>query len=128
MNKDASRVQRQRTYVCENLLGSLVCLVLLITMSACAKRKTLPSDELFRRIQQHEAQIAVGEAEVRAADSCKQAHGPAERAVCDESQALCKLTLKSEQLDAVRRCVIATDTCRAARERAQALCATPAQP
>jgi hypothetical protein len=128
VNKDASRVQHQRTYVCENLLGSLGCMVLLITLSACVKRKTLPNDELFRRVQEHEARIAVGEAEVRAADHCKEAHEPAERGVCDESKALCKLTVRSQELDAVRRCVIASDTCRAARERAQALCATPAQP
>lgn len=128
MNKDASRVQRQRTYVCENLLGSLGGLVVLITLSGCAKRHALPNDELFRRVQEHEAKIAEGEAEVHAATSCKEAHEPAERAVCDESKALCKLTSKSPEQDAVRRCVIASDSCRASRERAQALCATPAQP
>ena len=128
MNKDAPLVQPRRTYVCENLLGSVGCLVLSITLSGCAKRKQLPSDELFRRVQLHEARIAEGEAEVRAAQSCREAHEPAERNVCDESKALCQLTLRSEQVDAIRRCVIATDSCRASRERAQALCATPAQP
>lgn len=128
MNKDASRVQRQRTYVCENLLGWLGVAVVLITLPACAKRHALPKDELFRRLQVHEAKIAAGEAEVHEATTCKEAHQPAERAVCDESKALCKLTNKSQELDAVRRCVIAGDSCRASRERAQALCATPAQP
>lgn len=127
MNKDASRVQRQRTYVCENLLASVGCLVLLLTMSSCAKRKQLPDAELFRRIQEHEARIAHGETEVRLAVNCKEAHAPSERNVCDESKALCKLTSKSEDLDAVRRCVIASDSCRAARERARALCATSAR-
>jgi len=128
VNKDAPRVQRHPPYVCENLLGLVGCLVVLITLSACAKRKQLPTDELFRRVQLHEARIAEGEADVRAAQTCREAHEPAERNVCDESKALCKLTLHSEQVDAIRRCVIATDSCRASRERAQALCATPAQP
>lgn len=63
---------------------------------------------------------------MRAASDCREAHAPAEVAVCDPSVELCKLTHGVDNQDAVRRCLVASDTCRAARERARALCATPA--
>ena len=128
MNKDAPPVQHQRTHVCENPLALGLGLVLLSTLASCSKQSTLPSNELFRRIQEHEARIDAGNEAVRAAVTCRQAHAPAETHVCDESQALCALTLESKDVDANRRCVMASDSCRAARERARALCATPASP
>ena len=127
MNKDASHVQRKFAYMCQNTLVSTMCLVALPTLCGCATRGTLPEDELFRRIQIHEAAIAYAEGVVHEATTCRAAYRPAERGVCDESKALCKLTQDAEQVDATHRCLIASDTCRAMRERARALCATPAE-
>ena len=58
MNKDASHVQREFAYMCQNALLPTLSLVCLPTLSACAKRHALTEDELFRRIQVHEAAIA----------------------------------------------------------------------
>lgn len=148
MNKDAPRVQVEQTHVCElvpclrsesrptsqtsrgggipraALIVATLCSTVLL--SGCASRRALRNDELYRKIQLHEARIAEAEVVVRAADNCIAAHGPAESGVCDESKALCKLTVNSNQTDAVRRCVLASDSCRAARERARTLCARPA--
>jgi hypothetical protein len=124
VNKDAPHVQRDFAYMCQNALLPTLCLVCLPTLAACAKRKNLPEDELFRRIQVHEAVIADAEHVVIEAQTCRAAYEPAERGVCDESKALCKLTQDAEQIDATHRCLIASDTCRAMRERARALCAT----
>jgi hypothetical protein len=95
-------------------------------MSACAKSHEMPQEELFRRIQVFEAGIAEAQLAVRSATNCREAHGPAEEGVCDPSVALCKLTKGVENRDALQRCLMAADGCRAARERASALCATSA--
>lgn len=110
--------------MCHNALTPTLCLVVLPTLLACAKRGALPEDELFRRIQVHEAAIADAERAVFNANTCRAVYEPAERGVCDESKALCKLTQDAEQVDAIHRCLIASDTCLAMRERARALCAT----
>jgi hypothetical protein len=101
-----------------------LALVVLPTLFGCAKRTALPENELFRRIQVHEAAIADGESAVHEARTCRAVYEPAERGVCDESKALCRLTQEAEQQDAKRRCLMASDTCRAVRERARALCGT----
>ena len=124
MNKDAPHVQREFAYMCQNALLPTLCLVCSPTLFGCAKRNSLPEDELFRRIQVHEAAIADAERVVIDAQTCRAAYEPAERGVCDESKALCKLTQDARQVDATHRCLIAGDTCRAMRERARALCAT----
>ena len=100
----------------------------LLTAGACAKRRALPEDELFHRIQVYEARIADAQVEVRSATGCRAAHSPAEEGVCDPSAELCKLTQGVENKDALRRCLMASDSCRAARERARALCATSGSP
>jgi hypothetical protein len=82
-------------------------------------------DELFRRIQVFEAGIANAQIAVLGATHCREAHNPAEEGVCDPSVALCKLTEDSENRDAVHRCLMASDSCRAARARASALCSVP---
>jgi hypothetical protein len=87
----------------------------------------LPENELFRRIQILEAHIAEAQLAVRTATSCREAHGPSEEGVCDPSVALCRLTEGVENRDALQRCLMASDACRAARERALALCAAPGQ-
>jgi hypothetical protein len=124
VNKDAPHVQREFEYMCQNALSPTLCLVVLLTSLGCAKRNSLPEDELFRRIQVHEAVIADAEHLVHEAKTCRAAYEPAERGVCDESKALCNLTQGAKQVDATQRCLIAADTCRAMRERARALCAT----
>jgi hypothetical protein len=94
----------------------------------CAKQAGLPPQEVFAAIQVYEARIADGEAAVHSASDCREAHAPAEVEVCDPSVELCKLSGQlGENQDAVRRCLMAADSCRAARERARALCATPAR-
>ena len=123
MNNDAPHVQREFAYMCQNALPPALCLVFLPTLCGCAKRSTLPEDELFRRIQVHEAAIADAEHLVREAKTCRAAYEPAERGVCDESKALCDLAQGTQQVDATQRCLIASDTCRAMREHARALCA-----
>jgi hypothetical protein len=100
--------------------------VCLLTSTACAKRHALPQDELFRRIQVLEARIAEAQLSVRAATGCREAHGPSEEGVCDPSVALCKLTNGVENRDALQRCLMASDSCRAARARASALCGSAA--
>jgi hypothetical protein len=102
--------------------------VLSLTPLACAKRHALPQDELFRRIQVLEARIAEAQLSVRNAGDCRSAHGPAEEGVCDPSKALCKLTDGSTNLDALQRCLMASDSCRAARDRTRALCGSPKAP
>ncbi|HEX6240405.1 MAG TPA: hypothetical protein VFZ61_05910 [Polyangiales bacterium] len=99
----------------------------MLTLLGCSKHAGLPAQEIFARIQVYEARIGGGEGAVRSATECREAHGPAEEEVCDPSVELCELSgqLKDNQ-DAVRRCLMASDSCRAARERARALCATPA--
>lgn len=99
-----------------------------LTGAACAKRHALPEDELFRRIQVLEARITEAQLSVRNASDCRTAHGPAEEGVCDPSKALCKLTDGSDNADALQRCLMASDSCRAARERTRALCGTPNKP
>jgi hypothetical protein len=99
--------------------------VISLTSVACAKRHAMPQDELFRRIQVLEAGISEAQLAVRGATDCRAAHGPAEEGVCDPSKALCKLTDGSDNLDALQRCLMASDSCRAARERTRALCGTP---
>ena len=126
MNKDAPPVQPQSTSVCGNLRAYVGWGVSALTLLACAKQAGLPSQEVFARIQEYEARIEGGEIAVRGASDCREAHAPAEEQVCDPSVALCKLTEGSDNKDAVRRCLVAADSCRAARERARALCATPA--
>jgi hypothetical protein len=126
VNKDAPPVQPHSTAVCANLPGAVVAAVALLTMSACAKRHEMPQEELFRRIQVLEAGIAEAQLAVRSATDCREAHGPSEEGVCDPSVALCKLTEGVENQDALQRCLMAADSCRAARERASALCATSA--
>ena len=127
MNKDAPPVQPHSTSVCGNLPANAGWVVGILTVLGCSKHAGLPPQEVFAAIQVHEARIAGGEAAVHSASDCREAHAPAEMEVCDPSVELCKL---SEQLednqDAVRRCLMASDSCRAARERARALCATPA--
>ncbi len=125
MNKDASPVQDHCTAVCANLPVWIGLAVISLTPAACAKRHALPQDELFHRIQLLEARIADAQLSVRAAADCRAAHGPAEEGVCDPSKALCKLTEGSENRDAVQRCLMASDSCRASRERASALCGMP---
>lgn len=100
----------------------------LLTLVSCAKQNRLSNQALFSQIQVHETRIAGGELAVRSADDCRAAHSPAEQEVCDPSVELCKLTDGIKDKDAARRCLIASDTCRAARERVRALCATPATP
>lgn len=129
MNKDAPPVQPHNTTVCANLpagLGYAVALLTLVAVAGCSKQAGLPTRELFQRIQVYETRIAGGELAVRSATSCREAFAPSESEVCDPSVALCELTAGVENKDAVRRCLIASDSCRAARERARALCATPA--
>lgn len=113
--------------MCQNALSPTLCLVFFPTLSGCAKRTSLPEDELFRRIQVHEAAIANAEQVVHEAKTCRAAYEPAERGVCDESKALCALAQGAEQVDATQRCLIASDTCRAMREHARALCAAPGE-
>jgi hypothetical protein len=125
VNKDASPVQAHSTAVCGNLLGWIGLAVISLTPAACAKRQALPQDELFRRIQVLEASIAEAQLSVRAASDCRRAHAPAEEGVCDPSKALCKLTEGSENRDALQRCLMASDSCRASRERVRALCGKP---
>jgi hypothetical protein len=123
VNKDAPHVQREFAYMCQNALPPTRLLVCLITLWGCAKRSSLPEDELYRRVQVHEAAIADAEHVVRDAKTCRAAYEPAERGVCDESKALCHLVQGAKQVDATQRCLIASDTCRAMREHARALCA-----
>jgi hypothetical protein len=92
----------------------------------CSKHARLPTQELFQRIQIYETRIAGGEIAVRGATNCREVHAPSEVEVCDPSVELCKLTADVDNKDALRRCLTASDSCRAARERARALCATPA--
>lgn len=125
MNKDASPVQAHSTAVCGNLPGWIGLAVISLTLGACAKRHALPHDELFLRIQVLEARIAEAQLSVRAASDCRAAHAPAEEGVCDPSKALCKLSEGSENHDALQRCLMASDSCRASRERVRALCGTP---
>jgi hypothetical protein len=102
-----------------------VLTVISLTPVACAKRHALPHDELFGRIQVLEATIAEAQLSVRAATDCRAAHAPAEEGVCDPSKALCKLSEGSENHDALQRCLMASDSCRASRERVRALCGMP---
>jgi hypothetical protein len=125
VNKDASPVQAHSTAVCGNLPGWIGLAVISLTPAACAKRHALPPDELFRRIQVLEASIAEAQLSVRAATDCRAAHAPAEEGVCDPSKALCKLSEGSENHDALQRCLMASDSCRASRERVRALCGMP---
>ena len=125
MNKDASPVQDHSTAVCGNLPVWIGLAVISLTPVACAKRHALPQEELFQRIQLLEARITDGQLSVRAAANCRAAHGPAEEGVCDPSKALCKLTEGSDNRDALQRCLMASDSCRASRERVSALCGMP---
>lgn len=125
MNKDAPSVQADDTAVYATLRPWHLLGAGLVVFIACAHRGALSHDELYRRIQVFEARIAKGSFMVRNATTCKKAHAPAEREVCDPSAALCELTDGLKDTDAIRRCVLSSDACRAARERARALCATP---
>jgi hypothetical protein len=98
-----------------------------LTLTGCRKHDGLGTEEVFAAIQVRETRIAGGEAAVRSAVTCREAHSPAEVEVCDPSVELCKLSGQlPDNKDALRRCLMASDACRAARERARALCATPA--
>ena len=129
MNKDTPPVQPHKTTVCGNLPAHAGWAVCLLTLLGCRKHDGLTAEQVFAAVQVHETRIAGGEAAVRSASNCREAHAPAEVEVCDPSVELCKLTSQlGDDTDAVRRCLMASDSCRAARERARALCATPAPP
>jgi hypothetical protein len=128
VNKDAPPVQHHETTVCANLPALLVLAVACLTQDACAKRNTLPEQELFQRIQVFEERIATAQMSVHNATGCREAHAPSEEGVCDPSVELCALTAETANKDALRRCLMASDSCRSARERARALCASPGRP
>ena len=94
-------------------------------MVACGGSPGLSADKGFRRIQQHEAALAVASAALAAATDCSEVRVRAER-MCSESEALCQVARELHDNDARARCVNSAEACEGARERITSACATPA--
>jgi hypothetical protein len=97
----------------------LFCAALLL---GCAARSG-DRDSAFRRIQQHEANVARAEAAL-ATEPCGEA---AQRQLCGASRALCEESRALDDRDATARCLAAEQRCGAARERTRTSCATQAR-
>jgi hypothetical protein len=93
----------------------------------CAKSGTggdRGAGEPFRRIQEQEHQVALGQAALANAPTCEEARSTSEQQVCPSSERLCELAFSLKDRDAVARCAQAQDSCLGAREHVASLCAT----
>src|SRR5262245_21517382 len=83
---------------------SIVC-----ALCACAKPAPKPADEPFRRIQRHEADIALGTEKLRDGATCEVATSAAEEQVCSATDGICKIAQDLGEADADARCTQASD-------------------
>src|SRR5688572_33232253 len=134
VNKYVSRVQLYRQRVCDKERVRPACTAIylaktafLVGLSGCAKTpQASTADESFRRIQQHEQQVALGQARLTRTTECEPAKSATEGEVCAASAALCQVASTLSDRDAAARCKQAEDSCQGARERTRTLCATNA--
>lgn len=100
---------------------------LLLALGCACAHSAVDREQSFRGIQRYEAEIARGEAALRAAEPASLPelearalrHHEAE-SVCSASQALCVLSGELDDRDATARCLRARDACSSARKRAEA--------
>jgi hypothetical protein len=134
VNKYVSCVQlyRQRVCAAERVRPGFPAIylaktLLLVGLSGCARAPN-PStvDESFRRIQEHEHTLSLGQAALGRTGECEPAKSATEDEVCAASAALCAVARPLSDRDAEARCARAEDSCAGARERTRMLCATNA--
>jgi hypothetical protein len=127
----APRVQAKYAVLCAaapNLTHMSVRIVsqiwVLYALAGCAKPAPQNADDAFRRIQEQEALIALGNEQLRTVPACDPTVEAAVDQVCSASKSLCKIASDLEDRDAHSRCLAGGDACSSARGRAAEPCAT----
>jgi hypothetical protein len=138
VNKYVSSVQRQRASVCEkerkarsSAARNLAIVGFSLGLLSCAKSGSGAQEaaaEPFRRIQEQEQQVALGQAALDEARDCDKARDTSEAQICQASERLCGVAAGLKDRDAAARCQNAQDSCTGAREHVASLCATNAPP
>ena len=134
VNKYVSSVQRQRPFVCEKERKAppfraiqLAIAGAAVGLCGCGRSGSGAEEgasEPFRRIQEQEQQVALGQAALEQDATCAEARATSEGQVCAASDRLCEVAKSLKDRDAAARCEHAQESCLGAREHVLSLCAT----